>query len=86
MVSLKQKKDVHVFDFLLFFLGVLIKAKGPNIIIDLKIIHFDNLKDISSLNLFFFFFFWHLVRYLLRLNLFIVDFGKSNIDRCQVAT
>lgn len=58
MVSLKQIKDIHVFDFLLFFLGVLIKAKRPNIIIDLKIIHFDNLKDISSLNLFFFGFFF----------------------------
>lgn len=77
MVSLEQIEDVHVFEFLLFFLGVLTKAKRPNIIIDLKLIHFDNLKGISNFNLF-----YHLVQYLL--SLFIVDFGKSDIDRCQM--
>lgn len=52
MVSLEQIEDVHVYEFLLFFLGVLTKVKRPNIIIDLKIIHFDNLKGISNFNLF----------------------------------
>lgn len=52
MVFLEQIEDVHVFELLLFFLGVLTKAKRPNIIIDLKIIHFDKLKGISNFNLF----------------------------------